>query len=580
MSYQEIKERIVKKQEDLIEEERQLNDLNTSIDSLEEQLNSLEDSKKKKLESERQLASELFRSNLERPFDESISTLNSKKIILKDKFESKMSEINEETYRKKLESSINIKEELERCNEIKSITADFYGDEFSTSIKKVIPKSENVTIFSEIPRLRVKSDVLSRSNKFQDLIDKIMTGLDEDGDDAISTHKEKITAVVCILILVLSIVIYPVILTVLIFSIFYNVIKSRFFVECMRSSKAIESNIDELQETLSNKVKEDLARDREILNNKYNDNLAKITSKINDIENSKLIKVEKENKNFDFNPKEIVEGFEIRRSDLFNRLNEVKLQSINKKRVVEELEKDLETLNSELDKSLLTLTDDYMPSELKHNLELPIDYLLDIVDAKPVVLARPKGGSVFLYRDKEDLYTFLNLLFYQTILRTSLEMIKFTLIDIAGIGRVLKEVANDDSLMVIRDMEDVSKFFQSTNEEMKIRFDSMGIYTSLDKYNKYLTENECPPIEYNFILYLDPDLNTLKTDMNKQILLNGNDSGYFEYIFLNNSELNSKNKSLLLETFNSEGIDSFYLITDKVIKRPKQFILDKIEAIE
>lgn len=574
MSYIDVKNEISRTQEDLIGAENSLRELRNSKIQIKSLISSLESSREEKLNSERASELEAFNAKLKEPFDASIRDLNSKKLSLKSQFDSKLSKIVEEVYRKRVEDSINVKDELARCEEIKSITSKFYGDEFTSVLRSVIPTSQETSIFSELSKLRVKGDVMSKSPKISLAFDKAMETLEGEGSN------EKLTAVVCLAILATSVVFYPVLLVTLVTSLFYNVYKSKFFIECISSSKAIESDISTLKKSIEDKIQKDMKNDRETLTSKYNLNLNKCNSRITKLENDKLLTLDRESKNFHFSPSNIIESFELRREDTSKRLNESELSISTQEKIVNQLGSKLEELKIKLNESLLTLTEDYMPSTLKQALKLPDDYLIDIKNAKPILLGRPRGSSIFIYKSKEDLDNFIVLIFYQTILRTSLDMVKFTLIDLVNVGRVLKEMSEDECLQIVRDFDEVSRFIEATNEEMKLRLDSMGNYLTVDDYNSYLIENDCPPLNYNFIFNLNPDLGKILSADNKQLLLNGSVAGYFEFIFISDSELNSQNKSKLLEIFDSEFIESFYILSSKVDKRSRDFILDKIESLE
>lgn len=580
MEYLEIKKKIAsteKRLNDILQDKK---DLNENIDLIKKSIDEIDSKKSNRIESEEKLKKENHLKELKEPFENSINKLMDKKAKLTEKRDNYKSKITFESYKEKFEKNKSEENDIENIRILKENLRHFYGKEFSKIALNLVPKNNN-SIITNLNNLK-HSSVLFRKRNFT-LFDRVFNSLEDSNsnneDPSSNNYKIVGMVIVCIIIIFLFFKFSFLISLLLIGYLSLTLYKSNIFVKCCSSCATIESKVKNLNDLLNQKVRAKMSADLKSLEDKYNSSINSIDRKIDEQHSLMEEEIEKKGNYYDFDASKIEESYKRRefskREEL--RENEDKIRCLENE--FEELSKSLIELNSSLREAVSKITEEYMDNKIGTNKLLPNNYLIDIKDGTPEFFKRPKGTSLFLYDNNEDVYNFIRLLYFQTLCKTSPECFIFNLFDIKTLGSCLGEFLNDDTVKVFSSTEEIKDKISITNIELKKRVRLLPVGKTIDDYNEELDKEECPTEVYNLFFFFEFLPNSSIPEPEVQLYVNGGTVGFLSFLFLNKSEINKENKTRLLKFISSDLIDDIYNLSNGIRKRSKDFLVEILNRI-
>ena len=242
---------------------------------------------------------------------------------------------------------------------------------------------------------------------------------------------------------------------------------------------------------------------------------------------------------------------------------------------ITDLEKDIKDVDLEINKLSKSIFEQYYPKEPKDkSLLYPKDMLIDLVNNKPNIFNLPKGSSCFIFKNEEDLFSYLDL--YLTLLYSQMACSSFTVhyYDSKYIGTKSIEFTKLKNFMVYSDKENVDDDVEEMRVEMGKRITLLAGSNVL-AYNEEMIAESSVPLSYNIVIDLFTDDSRL-SDVSKQVIINGFDSGIVYNSFILESQIDFKGNGVfwnMLPLFKD-----FYLVTsDKIAKKSKSFFENKRE---
>lgn len=580
MIYEEIKSEIDKTANQIAELRKALESYECVESSIKDQLDGLTASHKSKVDEVIDLQRVEFNLGISSAYDKKIEECINAKSKLRDLRTKKLDKINSLDYTKKFSSEFNIKKEEKLCDDIKSSIDKFYGKDLAKELRRVKTVDCCIDVKDIVPSLRLHSSLLEKSEKFTDLAEKLSKGVEyKEGDKA----QLVLVGAVSTTILVSSFVFYPATLALLVLAIGYNSYKSHFFLKCNSVCKAFDDNLKEVKGHLDSRVREEISKDVKSVNDEVNNKMSKFDSLISSLENERDLKLDEEKANFKYDVSEIESSNRDERLALEDRYSEVKKNVLQYQSTIKTSIDRLNELKDSLDQTMKTLVDVYMPKELSLNKFMPEDYLVDVKDNKPEILALQKKSCAFIYSELDKANQFVHLLFYQTLLRTDPSLYKFNVVDTTNVDTTLGFYEDKDKSVVepvvrtVSKPKDITPFLEGCDEEIRSRLKLTRNFNSMDDYNKYMLSEDCPMETYNFLLIRDPDLVTLNSDLYKSIIVNGPKVGYYVYFFLKDSEFNNSNESTLGPLVNDDLPINFFQVSTSVSRRAQMFYRSKLE---
>lgn len=590
LNYKELKKSIIDTKRLIKGKETSIDSSTLELDTLISKLESMIKDKDSRVAEQEKKEKEEFDRATALPFENKISKIENNKIKAKIERDKRINSITVDKIRAKYKSKINIDSELENCNVVKAEVDKFYGEEFSPIIDACVLENYDTSekLGDLVPNLRTSMKYLNTDTSVIDKVMDYFSGIGSNSDDIEGDENTEgniamliIPLVMCLVILALSIFLYPVILTSIVACIVINCYRSYILTKCKACSKSLEINASSLSELIEDKVKEKVQRDKNNIEKKYEDYIQRANDKIMELDNACTIEVAKQSKNFIFNPSSVESDFQVNKSSLNNKIAVVKQFLATEEKARDDLISQLNNMKKDLIKSTDMLIDSYMPSSILRNKTLPNDYLIDVANREPVIMPRIKESAIITFDKVEGLYSFLNIIFYQTLLRVRPELVKFNIFDEIHLGELFRAYEDDESVNICVDKESITEEIKSINSDMIRRLSLITGYTnkkgqdSIDVYNEFMRGMDCPQETINFIFYCFPNLESIDFMENNQILLNGYKAGYYEYILVPYTDFIKSKKALDL----LDKVGKVYNISSgNINKRAKMFYKEVIES--
>lgn len=572
MNYLDIKNSIELSMSNISELRKSLDNCKSKSDSLSGSLADLSENGSKKINEAIEIQRIRYNTEVAKDYENKIAECIAAKSKLKSMHDKEVEKINSRDYAQKISKKYNIEEEKRICDSVKASISNFYGDDLARELRRVRITDCNIDAKNITSTLRLNSTALSKSFNVTDFMSKLSNGISyKEGDKTQLIIVGTLSAV----LLILSIVAYPITLGLLLCTIGYNVYKSNFFLKCNSVCKEFDIKFAEIKELLDQCVTKAINDDLEREDTTYVTKLAKLDDVIHQVENARDLKLEEEKINFSYDVSGIEASIRDDRYTLENRLS-VNQQDINElnSKLDTELNR-LNTLKIELDNSMRTLTNIYMPKTMQLSNELPDDYLIDIKDNRPDILPINRCSCCFVYSELDKAKQFLHLLFYQTLLRTSPSVYSFDILDTINVDPYLSfyegsdkdTTSNIDAVVkTFCKSKDIEDFLISCEGEVRSRLRLTRNYDSIVAYNKFMSDEECPTETYHFIVYFDPEIQFLLNEVGRSVITNGPKSGYYTYLFINRASFNKSNQDII-KLLDSGLPISFYEIDSTIHKR-------------
>lgn len=571
MEYSEIKTALQQKQSELSQINSSLTNVRRQIAKCKETLEGLTSDKEKKTEIEKEKQFKQFCDKIKKPFQDKIDELESKKVPLRESRTKLLDKVNSETYRKKLEKSgIDIEKERESCENLKSMISGFYGEEFSSSIEDVLvikkyDESKVTTVLNEIkslsPILNFKLDV----NKF---VDKLIDGLDGDGENGEFNNTQILLAGIGGLgVIGLAIYASPVVLATILGSTFLCGVKSFKFAKYNSEAKSLLDDVDKLAELKKKAIDKAIKDKIDEIEGKFSNSMNKIDSTIKSVEESMNKELESQKENFVPNYSSIEEEYNLCKHKEESEIDRLTKELSSMLEESETLEKDVQTLQNQLDDELSSLVYKYLPKEVVNNTVLPNDYLIDINGNVPVFFEDKRKSTLFIYDSREHLYEFIKILFLQTTLRVVDNLAIFQLYDCEYFGECLQQFSSSNLVRIFTSKKDIESSLDANEVEVKRRVGLKANYSSIYEYNDFMKSIDCPQESYYYILDLDFDLKSLTSPSVNSMLNLGASCGYFPYLFMSLKsieELEEKDMKVIMDK-----IELIYEVNSSVNKITK-----------
>lgn len=576
MNYVEIQNEIELVLESIKDRNNEKYTYEDEIGSIKKTIEDKRDSKSLELKQAEERARIEYEENISEPFNREIKKLEDYKVKASLKKDDRLEKINDGSYVNKYKSKIDIDKDLETCKSIKEKTSDFYGKEFTEIIEMVVADSyqspEDISkILNEVNTV---SGVLSKSFNLTDVVHNLFSSFEYNEDNKNQVY---LSAFIAVVIIIGSIILYPILLVSMIFTLVYSCYKSYFFIKATTSRKSLERNVISIKEEIDRNIYLAIKKDKEKTISNYNDYIQKIDRKIYEIENDCLVEHDTQRDNFMFDSTSIEANYEVERISLEDKLE---LMSQNMRKCdsdLKDLKIRLQGLQTDLDASLRTVTSVYMPTEIVPNEKLPDDYLLDIQNDDPYIIEIPKKSILFVYNDDDYSDNFLSLFFYQTVLRTSPDLLRFNIFDVVTLGTDFLSYSKDELVNICDDTTKIKEVIDGCNYEMKKRNSIISQdFDSIVEYNEFMLKNDCPAETYNFIIYKCKVMSELLEPSNLQLLVNGGKVGYYEYIFMSMEDIVKCSEEEVTTLTNSLG--AIYSIDkNRLSKRVAMFLINKLE---
>lgn len=543
-----------------------IKDLESSICAKQRQISVKEHSHEAQL---KQLQSEKFvefQQQILAPYNLAIQKQEDRKLRLAAAKNEKLNEIAQVDYHKKYTNLQNIEETDAIYQDILERTSNFYGAEFTSVVFSMIPSQ--VTTSKDLENLLVQlkkcPSILNHSFDVNSLITSLLgkKALNKEGDHAVVFY-----AIAALLLVAGLFWIYPIILLLLAGSLMYCIYKSHVFVKCAFILKNYKDNVDRVEGLIEQYTAEAIDRDKRAVEDSYTVKLAELNDIIQKIQAESDFMLEIKAKDFIFNPDELNHEFNTVMETLKKQITELKCDLATAEKKRDELSAQIGEVQEQLRLALENLAGEFTPQEPLEQNVLPEEYLFDVVGDKPITFKLPRKSALFFYSSDEVAMNFQQLLFIQTIRRTSPSLVTFHVHDTEYMCKNFilyegdKSTPNVDWIKLSISEKDVTDSINQCNVDFITLRKTIRMYSDLFEYNDAMIEMENPPEPFNFIFSFKPSSSVLSSTNFKQLVKNGHTCGYFTYIFIPLKDLEEGNDAQNLSSL-ADDVSSIYKLTD------------------
>lgn len=560
-----------------IEESR--DELSEVIEDLENQLDSLNCNKKDKLRVEKERLKVAYDKEISDKYDEQIAKIEDAKFRAKIKKDKLLEEVSPNNFKSKLNFSLG--EELDKCKSLKNISNSFYGEYLADIIDNIIVEGlEKSKDLGTTLRTMKKWDKFNPKIKGLDNIINLLNNIKSSNESEDKNYGDITLA--CIIFVAFILVVwfgYPIIIILISILIIKNVILSNKILQSCVARKSLEVNSSLIEQEINKRINQKVSTKKQKISSAYEEYIERADKKIYELDTECTLELERQSKNFVFNPNPVEQEFRVIESSIESKLGKSKESYERLDKEYKEGLAKINNLNLELKNCLANLKSIYLPKTISKSLELPNSILLDIKDSRPVFFNIEESSSMYIYENLNEAYNFIELLYYQLTLRANPKLTKFYIKDTVHLGEVLKSLEQDEGVVIKSNSTEVKELDEVLNSEMKKRLSLIIGYqdedgnNSLKVYNKVLRDMDCPQEKIEFILNIDPDLSSNSED-ESQLLINGGKVGMYYYSFVSKDKLKEVSGiDKVLDRYNK-----VYEITNgSVLKRAKSYILEEVE---
>lgn len=502
--------------------------------------------------------------------------LNNRETILSNK-QKRLDSITYESYADEVKNGLSIDDCIEKCKDMKSSIELKQGSRLFNVISSYTSKhNSDLVSLEDIEKAFDSIDSkLHKLNNSGDLLLKIESIVFDYNVDVDNKNQLISFILICIIVVGLGIFLTPLLILLMLSLFGYNVYKSHFIYKCIVEVNNIMYNLSDIKSSIEKGINSKMEEDRLLIENKFKSKLAKIDSNVEELENKIIEVTESITNGFHFNSDRLKESFKIKENSLKEKISLLSSEYLNLSASITDLEKDIKDVDLEINKLSRSIFEQYYPKEPKDkSLLYPKDMLIDLVNNKPNIFNLPKGSSCFIFKNEEDLFSYLDL--YLTLLYSQMACSSFSVhyYDSKYIGTKSIEFTKLKNFMVYSDKENVDDDAEEMRVEMGKRITLLAGSNVL-AYNEEMIAESSVPLSYNIVIDLFTDDSRL-SDISKQVIINGFDSGIVYNSFILESQIDFKGNGVfwnMLPLFKD-----FYLVTsDKIAKKSKSFFENKRE---
>lgn len=573
MDYSQIAETLSNKREELSNKRISLESIISKLESYKNKINSSEEERLRVIkvseERERKIAIEDGTSLL----NDKITELNGTLEELNEEKNQKLEEINYESLRDKFKDEFPVDEYLDKCKELNSKLETKIGKSFMYRVSKHVPSvnsrfntiEEISEAFSEID---LNLNKMSEDESFLDRVDEFLFPVDD--EESNNNEKEEkfrdYATITFSIIMLLSLVFFPITMIPLILMLTLNIIKSIKFYKCISLLNSIVPNIDKIKESIDSNIELTMEREKNKVNSLFSEKIGDVENKITNLNNKIASKIEEINYSFVFNPQTVNERFNSESHEINKLIEITKEQKDRESNLISNLVKEIAELEDELIISISQLKNKYYqlePKDVKNlDINIPKDVLIEIPldeDSDPEFFNLEEPPFLITYDDLNQCYDFANLILYSIYCNVNPKFFNVNLIEKKDMASNFLEFDKFNNFNILDNKEQENNFFTDVYQET-IRRRSLVGNNVFRNINNDLVNNGSTPHASRIIVEFCNEPYSL-SENKKNILRNGYKYGVYYFIFIEEESLINK----------AEKVDNLRedLVTIKSLKRGK-----------
>lgn len=367
----------------------------------------------------------------------------------------------------------------------------------------------------------------------------------------------------------------------------YNVLRNFKVYRILIVQKAVQDNIEQIDEHLKKQVEAEVEKQLQELEAKYTRELEKLRNREKELQDAILSAEVEADSTFEFDPNTLnlrkaaeIEKLDKQKSVLLVQAAEQEKLLAQKNKIVRELNDKLSSFLDNLKKQYLT----GVGKDVIFNPRFLID--VDVVRNKAEYFNYPQTSCLFLYEELDDVYDFVRLMSVELRAKLNPFNLSIVTVDERNMGQDLVYFTssdNDESMAglyrVVTDANALKVFIGRTAKELMRRQTNIRReFDSIQSYNEKMVEINSLTEAYEFQFIIDPsDVYLASNDTARAIRIGGS-LGLFVNVFMSKKNFVKAGDSIM-PLFDAIG-KVYYMDTGKLLGRAKDFVLDDMFSEE
>lgn len=379
--------------------------------------------------------------------------------------------------------------------------------------------------------------------------------------------------------------VFPIYLVLLLVYSSYNIAKNYKIFSAIIAQKVIKDNIQQVDDTLKQKVLTELERQKQELQNKHDETDKLLQMQLNQKKTEMNNAAVNAEGTFVFDASNAQKSYEAAMHAKENKEMSLVAQQKEIMDQLEQLYKNLRESEDLLKSMVGSIQDQYLDFEKVGTSVIfePV-FIFDVKDNKPVFFEHPEQSVLFLYEEPVDVIDLVRLLSVQLRIKLNPFNLNITVIDQVFMGTeyLIMQPVSDNADASIKNLyqiltakEEVDERLVEYNDDILKRIRNIKRnFRNIKEYNNYMLEHDSLPESYDFLFYQDPGSDIAQNKIMQQLLINGSDVGIFPHLFIKSSdfyEMGDSARKLV------DYVGAIYLLREgELFKRAKDFVLEKM----
>ena len=596
MNYTELKKSYDTVRREQLNADKELTRISKELKDLQQQYDSIDSTYEKSEASFRNKELELFRNKVIQPYKEKDLKLQKRLEKLKETYSKKKGEITYDKllsqYSSKQEILADVREEskiVRNCLE-KAVGEKFYNKLVNSLASQEIQFTES-NLDTLIKYFNESEDVLagmdnggSRLITALENFENSLSDSDSNGDfDKIRIGSS--VAIACALLLAGNITL-PIIAIGLSTYAAFTVFRNYKIYRILIVQKAVQENIDNIDELLKKQVEDEVNKQLQELDDKFIPEIAKTENALESNNQEMQNVLSKADSEFVFDDSVI----KLRKNAEIDKLDKQKsalmVQQSQQKELVDKKTERVKELGKQLNDMLNDLQNQYFKGVGTSKIFDPT-FLFDIdpVRNKPIFFKHPQTSCLFLYSNPEDVPNFIRLLSLELRVKLNPFSLVITVIDMKNMGQDYVYFTSDDSedlpggtksvFSIVALEEDLKNSMNKLSTDLLRRQSNIRReFTTIKVYNERMIELKSLTESYHFMFVIDPETNYLTNSDVTKALRVGGDLVVFQHLFINKEEFKGLGDTAVSIL---DAIGRVYYLEDgKLFERAKDFVVENL----
>lgn len=587
MTYDEVKDKLIQHMAEKKSKEREITSLNDRILSIQTDIRKSIENERDELENAKKRELSRREEEISKPLNKKLKQLSDKVADKKAMYEKKVKEIEKDVKKGLYKDEIPSIEELEQSialakEEIKTFMSPRFEQELfdQWESKRVdVELSQLVGMTHKYKGLIRKSRLLHKAGKLDllSLIDSLLKAINpthhiKENDETEDIRNRTLLYIgVCgILSFVVMYFVSPYLLLLVVAVGAMNIAKSNYEYQLAWNTKLIEDNLHRIEDEVEVKEQEEIEKEKKRLKGFLDEVLTEIADEEATIQEEMNRSVGHLRSTFVFDDAKFKRDYgntrkilESQIQGLKDNIEEIKYSNNNLDVIIKELENQLSEMVNDIERQYIRYEENPGTDLIFSN-----KFLIDVDKTRnvPLFWSHPKKPCIFIYDEREEVIQFVKLITLQLFVRFSPFSFQVNMIDTERMASEFSEYIRPDSKIVtaITEGPAVTDYIKGLDSELKRRNKKMlSPNNEIDKYNKFMIDNESVTENYSFNFLIGYKDGLLETEEMQRLLNIGSQFGLFTHILMSQDMLFTM-KDKLEDLF--KVVENIYYVDDGDIK--------------